>query len=475
VHVRTKLIASYASATLVLLVGLATLFQTREAEDATQRTTAVRAVARSTLDIQILLLDAESALRGYLLTSDRGYLERYLRQAPEVDRKVGALPSLTTNPEQLGRATALKGHTELKLKELAETARAHDSGGDAVAIVKAGTRDGTTDKITSQASEIVAAARLINDQGEQGAGSFRTFVRWFTGLGNVVAFLLGMAVTSWIARAFKDLQAANVTLESHTAKLASQERAALAQLAEQRRLTESLEESNAALTRSNKDLEQIAYIASHDLRAPLRGIANLAEWIEDDMGGAATDQIKQHLSSMRGRIRRLEALIEGVVAYSRAGREAPTADRVDVAQLMKETVDLLAVPENVRVTVSGAMPVIAALRVPLQQVLMNLIANAVKHGTPNGGEVKVAVTEVGQFLSFSVSDSGPGIAPRYHETIFGLFRTLAPRDRVEGAGIGLALVKKLTDRYGGKVHVDSGLGKGATFTFLWPKTFGKSG
>jgi PAS domain S-box-containing protein len=231
------------------------------------------------------------------------------------------------------------------------------------------------------------------------------------------------------------------------------------------RLTRQLEERN-------RELDQFAYITSHDLKAPLRGIANLAQWIEEDLGEHATEAIRQQLELLRGRAHRMEALIEGILQYSRIGRTGETPQPVDVARLLDEVVDLLAPPPGA-VTVEPAMPTIVAERVPLQQVFHNLIGNALKHGGPEV-HVSVGCERRDDCFAFTVADDGPGIAPQYHDRIFGIFQTLASRDRVEGSGLGLALVKKIVEHSGGQISLRSAEGQGAAFTFTWPSaTYGE--
>jgi PAS domain S-box-containing protein len=233
-----------------------------------------------------------------------------------------------------------------------------------------------------------------------------------------------------------------------------------------REQAESLAELTGQLEARNRELDQFAYITSHDLKAPLRGIANLAQWIEEDLGEHATAEIRQQLELLRGRAHRMEALIEGILQYSRVGRVGEQPQLVDVAQLLDDVVDLLALPAG-QVSVEPGMPTLRAERVPLQQVFHNLIGNALKHGGPDV-QVQVRCEQQGDRYRFSVSDNGPGIAPQYHERIFGIFQTLASRDRVEGSGLGLALVKKIVESRGGRVTVDSDEGRGATFCFTWP-------
>jgi len=226
-----------------------------------------------------------------------------------------------------------------------------------------------------------------------------------------------------------------------------------------------------ALERTNRELDSFAYAASHDLRAPLRGIANLAQWIEEDL--LASDQLKPDIREMlellRLRMHRMEGLIEGLLQYSRAGRAHQEPEQVDVGELVQVVVDLLAPPGTVSITIASNLPTIKTERLLLQQVFMNLINNAIKHAQRDSTTIEISSRRLGPFYEFAVSDDGPGIAPEFHERIWGIFQTLESRDRVEGAGIGLALVKKIVESQQGRVWVESLPGEGATFKFLWRK------
>jgi PAS domain S-box-containing protein len=224
-----------------------------------------------------------------------------------------------------------------------------------------------------------------------------------------------------------------------------------------------------ALARSNTELDQFAYVASHDLKAPLRGIANLSQWIEEDLGERLGGENKSQMGMLRGRVHRMEALIDGILQYSRAGRMKAKPETIDTGALVTEVIELMAPPQSISIRVAPQMPEVKAEKIPLQQVFMNLIGNAIKHTGKLDPVIDVAWADAGTFLEFSVTDNGQGIAPQYHERIFGIFQTLEARDKVEGTGIGLSVVQKIVDARGGRVWVESEVGQGATFKFLWPK------
>jgi light-regulated signal transduction histidine kinase (bacteriophytochrome) len=224
-----------------------------------------------------------------------------------------------------------------------------------------------------------------------------------------------------------------------------------------------------ALERSNRELDQFAYAASHDLKAPLRGIGNLSEWLEEDLGQKLDASSREHLRLLRGRVHRMEALIDGILDYSRAGRVRYKPERVEVRRLLLEVAELLAPPASATVEVPAELPVLETQRVPLQQVFLNLVGNAHKHARRADPLIRVGVADEGRFHRFSVSDNGQGIAPEFHERIWGIFQVLEARDKVEGTGIGLAVVKKIVESRGGRAWVESAAGAGATFHFTWPK------
>jgi PAS domain S-box-containing protein len=236
-----------------------------------------------------------------------------------------------------------------------------------------------------------------------------------------------------------------------------------------RRRASELTRVAAALERSNRELDAFAYAASHDLRAPLRGIANLAQWLEEDLQPHLSDETRQMLALMRARMQRMEAIVEGLLQYSRAGRVHHEVEEVDVAALTREVVDLLSPPAGALIEIAPGLPTLRTERVPLQQVLMNLIGNALKHAGRDDPRVTIAALDSGDFYELSVADNGPGIEAQFHDRIWGIFQTLQSRDTVEGTGIGLALVKKLVEAQGGRVRVESSPGAGATFLFLWRK------
>lgn len=224
------------------------------------------------------------------------------------------------------------------------------------------------------------------------------------------------------------------------------------------------------LARSNRELDSFAYIASHDLKAPLRDIDNLALWAEEDAPGGLPPESTHHMQRLRDRVGRMERLLDDLLAYSRAGRGSYRSESLRVGDVVDEVLALVAPPPGIEIElVRGGEVALESPRSQLALVLRNLVTNAVKHHDRDVGRVEIAAEEDGDWIRFSISDDGPGIPPRFHERAFRMFQTLRPRDVVEGSGVGLAIVKKVIEGQGGVVTIDGDEGRGATLRFSWPR------
>jgi two-component system, LuxR family, sensor kinase FixL len=221
----------------------------------------------------------------------------------------------------------------------------------------------------------------------------------------------------------------------------------------------------------NKELEEFAYIASHDLKAPLRVIENASKWLEEDLREHLTDETRESMKLLRGRVARMEKLLDDLLEYSRVGRvtDERYVEVISGDVLMANVLALLSPPEGFTVTVSPGFAGIHVRGMPLQQILMNLVGNAIKHHDKNNGCIEVRVEDRGAYYAFAVQDDGPGIPAQFHEQIFKMFQTLKPRDQVEGSGIGLAMVRKNIEVFGGTLNLESAEGEGSIFRFTWPK------
>ncbi len=220
---------------------------------------------------------------------------------------------------------------------------------------------------------------------------------------------------------------------------------------------------------SNRELDKFAYVASHDLRSPLRGIDSLASFLQEDLADTLPETSARHLRLMRARISRLESLLESLLAYYRVGKNEQVPNRVEMAQMFQHCIDLLSDNHYV-VKYSGWTGTVTTYHTPLQLILRNLVDNAIKHHDKDEGEVLITSKVDGDNLIITVVDDGPGIAPEFHSRIFEVFQTLHARDKVEGSGMGLAIIAKMVDAYGGSINVYSEPTKsrGTRFVLRWP-------
>jgi len=227
----------------------------------------------------------------------------------------------------------------------------------------------------------------------------------------------------------------------------------------------------------NQELKDFAYIVSHDLRAPLRAISSLANWISTDYADKIDEEGRKQIHLLIGRVHRMNALIEGILQYSRVGRIKEEKIEVDLSNLVKSVIDLINPPKNIEIYVENKLPTILCEITRVEQVFQNLLNNAVKYMNKPEGKIKISCRKEGEYWEFSVADNGPGIEEKYFEKIFQIFQTLKPRDEVESTGIGLSIVKKIVEMYGGKVWVESKVGCGSTFFFTLPdgKTIDNAG
>lgn len=235
-----------------------------------------------------------------------------------------------------------------------------------------------------------------------------------------------------------------------------------------RRAEATIRQANAHLAEVNKELADFVRTASHDLRAPLMGIGTLVQRIVED-DPTLTAPTRKRLEVIGGRAARLQRLLADLRDYARAGQLAtPSGPPMDGVELLAEVAATLHVPEGFSIVPDASLAQVTVNRIPLFSVLHNLVGNAIKHHDRRSGVITVAARIDGRRIRFCVSDDGPGIADEYHAVAFEMFQTLKPRDELEGSGMGLAIVRKLVTRVGGRCGIEPNAGRGARFWFEWP-------
>ena len=234
------------------------------------------------------------------------------------------------------------------------------------------------------------------------------------------------------------------------------------------KVNRDLTQTSSLLSQRNRELDQFTYVVSHDLKAPLRAIANLSEWIEEDLADKLDENTKDNFELLKNRVGRMQNFIESLLMYSRIGREQIPNEIVVVKDLLVDIIDSLVPPPKLQVEISS-MPTFETQKIALEQVFSNLISNAIKHHHTKEGTIAISATEDDQFYYFAITDDGPGIAAQDRDRIFGIFQTLSSRDSTENTGIGLSIVKKIVEDRGGKIELESQVGLGTTFRFSWHK------
>ncbi|RFC34992.1 MAG: PAS domain S-box-containing protein [Candidatus Nitrotoga sp. SPKER] len=224
------------------------------------------------------------------------------------------------------------------------------------------------------------------------------------------------------------------------------------------------------LESTQEELKSFAYVVSHDLKAPLRAISALAGWLVHDYSDKFDEKGKEYIDLLIKRVYRMDNLINGILQYSRVGRVKEQSVAVNLDQLVREVIDLLSPPANIVISIENTLPTVLVEPTRIEQVFQNLLFNAIKFMDKPQGEIRIACSSEDQHWKFLIADNGPGIELRHFERIFQLFQTLVPRDRMEGTGVGLSLVKKIVEMYGGKIWLESKVGEGSKFFFTLPKT-----
>ena len=235
-------------------------------------------------------------------------------------------------------------------------------------------------------------------------------------------------------------------------------------------LEQRVHERTAKLEAANKELERFAYIISHDLKSPLRGISRLADWLVQDYASCFDEEGKNMADLLIGRVKRMDELIDGILAYARIGRVVRPIESINLSLLLSELVNSFSLPPSITIDIAPDLPTISGEKANIREVFANLIGNAIKFMDKPQGKITVTSADAGECWQFSVSDNGPGIDAKYHDKIFQIFQTLHARDEFESIGVGLAIAKKIVELSGGHIGVESIIGEGSRFFFTLPKS-----
>ncbi|MBD2721673.1 sensor histidine kinase [Hymenobacter armeniacus] len=478
---------------VLLLTAAASFWSIRGLKVQTERVEHTYQVLQEAETITAVLKDAQAGTRGYLLTGDTAYLRPYSIATGELPTALERVRALTVdNSEQRARLDSLQALVEQEFHILRPLTEIKKSMSQSAMQTLLDTDRQTLRQVRSLYARIKGSELALLAQRSELQDIFETATPIVVLVSAVLAVLIVVWLVLKIVRELADnrrLQGELAAINAEVARRIAQIRVLAEQVvqgdytvkitdsaednlgglaASLNRMTQTLDESFSALEKRNQELDQFAYVASHDLKAPLRGVTTIVKWIEDELAAELSPQLRTYLDQMKGRLSRLEDLINGLLAYARVGRVAQPPAPVDVAELLQEVAELV-VPPDFTLRVGPDMPTLVTDRLGLQQVFTNLLSNAVKYHHRGAGRLEVTCHDIGRCYEFRVQDDGPGIAPEYHQKIFLLFQTLRDRHTAESTGIGLSIVRKIIDEHKGTIRVESAPGQGAGFIFTWPK------
>jgi signal transduction histidine kinase len=408
-------------------------------------------VIQESNNLMTALIDAETGIRGYTITQKPGFLEPYNRIKQETPTYLLKLEKLTKDNSRQQQQLEL---IEQQIKNRFDIFKQDLN----VLQLKSSNN--------YQSPELFIDGKTAMDKIKNSLDSFRN-EEWklltirqnhLKKINRITNILLGTSM--------------GLTLFAYglAVKLYYQAQKEIEQKLKELDLSnKNLAVTNQLIKERNQELDQFTYIVSHDLKAPLRAISNLSEWIEEDLADKLDQDATDNMALLRNRVLRMNNFIDGLLEYSRIGKVQGKNTSVDVQKLLLEIIDSIAPPSEFVINISDQMPILQTEALALQQVFSNLINNAIKHHDREDGTITINAQEQQQHYQFSVADNGQGIAPEYQEKVFVIFETLAAKDTKENTGIGLSIVKKIVEKQGGKIWLESKLNQGTTFYFTWKK------
>jgi signal transduction histidine kinase len=478
---------------VLLLTAAASFWSIRGLKVQTERVEHTYQVLQEAEAITAVLKDAQAGTRGYLLTGDTVYLRPYSMASNQLPASLARMHDLTVdNPAQRARLDSLQVLVEQEFRILRPLTEIQKSMSQSAMQTLLDTDRQTLRQVRLLYTRIKNNELALLAQRTELQDIFETATPIVVLVSAVLAVLIVVWLVLKIVRELADnrrLQSELTNINAEVSRRITQIRALAEQVVQGdytvkitdsatdnlgglavslNRMTQTLDESFSALEKRNQELDQFAYVASHDLKAPLRGVTTIVKWIEDELAAELSPQLRTYLDQMKGRLSRLEDLINGLLAYARVGRTAQPPAPVEVGPLLEEVAELV-VPPDFTLRIGSDMPTLVTDRLGLQQVFTNLLSNAVKYHHRGAGHLEVTCRDIGRCYEFRVQDDGPGIAPEYHQKIFLLFQTLRDRHTAESTGIGLSIVQKIIDEHKGTIRVESAPGQGAGFIFTWPK------
>jgi len=458
---QSKLIGgvSAAAALLLFVAGLSYWRLARNAEDREWVVHTYQVMGQLDGILQGMT-DAETGERGYILTGDDSYLAPYRRGLSEVRETSAAVRKLTAdNPHQQSSLNAVEPLIAERLRELQERIQVRRNAG--LAAGAAAMREGAGKEYMDRVRATISAMKSEEERlltlrsAELAASSLKT--RTVLVLGELLA-ILSLGIAGFIIHA--EMQ--------HRRQAEDQVRKLNADL--ERRVAErtaELAERAKDLERSNMELQQFAYVASHDLQEPLRTIASFTQLLAKRYGDKLDDKAREFIAFAVDGSKRMQTLINDLLSFSRVGTQGRRLVSVSTDAVLDAVLKNLkrGIEESRAIITRDPLPIVLADELQLSQILQNLIGNAIKFRRNQAATVHIGAERTASGWNISVRDNGIGVAPEHSERIFVIFQRLHTKTQYPGTGIGLAICKKIAERHGGRIWLEPAPGGGSTFTF----------
>lgn len=438
-------------------------------------------VIRNSDDLNRTIVSMQSSLRGYLLTRDSAFLQQYIKGRATIPFLFNTEKNLISeSKKQLeildSIASLHSSWVEYANGLIYSRSQSNEPNQQYMTLFEQQLKQQVGKKINDQiAIQFRDFDKLEYDIRDARRNSLRAsisrthaFSLTFLVLTIIVGIVTTFYVVSLISKRIKQMvKLADSISKGNFITVKDNEKDELAALSTSLNLMSvNLDTNITELESRNVELDKFAYVVSHDLKAPIRGIHNVIQWIEEDLSDEISPQMKKYLGIITGRTNRMENLINGLLDYARV-RKKTAIEYIDLNNLIEEIVEDI-VPRNFGVQFQN-LPVILGERLKIEQVFTNLVSNAVKYSSEDQGKIIISAKTFEDHYEFSVKDNGIGIEPEFHKKIFEIFQTLREKGENESTGIGLAIVKRIIDDQNGRIWINSQLGAGSEVVFTWTR------
>ena len=461
---RSRLIAGVSTALATMIfIGALTFRTIARSRDDIGWVTHTHLVLEALDALSANVTDAETGQRGFLLTGQEPYLRPYNDALNHVQESTRALRDLTSdNPVQQSNLNRLEPVVALKLAEL--QARIDIRKRDGLDAAAKAVRDGSGRLHMDQIRAVIAEMkdeeqRLLTARSQEASVSSSRAARVIV-IGNLLALFFLLLAGAVIFQEMGQRRRAEEEVRNLNADLERRVADRTAELAERAK----------DLTRSNSELQQFAYVASHDLQEPLRMVASFTQLLAKRYSDKLDDDAREFINYAVDGAKRMQTLISDLLSYSRVGTQGKAFELVHCDAVLDRVLKSLkiAIEDNGAVIAREPLPAVSGDSIQLSQLFQNLLTNAIKFHGEKPPLVQISAKKNGSTWKLSVRDNGIGISPDHADRIFVIFQRLHTKTEYPGTGIGLAICKKIVERHGGRIWVEASPGGGSTFFFTIP-------